>query len=142
MADRRGKVAAYALINLQERGTLFVGPGTEVYEGMVVGENARREDMDINPTKERKLTNMRSSTSEELVRLTPHRALSLEQALEFLREDECAEVTPQSVRLRKVQLSQPDRARVRSRAQRPGGFTDRRLMPPWPPPARLAPTPD
>jgi GTP-binding protein len=88
-----------------------------VYEGMVVGENARREDMDINPTKERKLTNMRSSTSEELVRLTPHRALSLEQALEFLREDECAEVTPQSVRLRKVQLSQPDRARVRSRAR-------------------------
>ena len=117
MADRRGKVAAYALINLQERGTLFVGPGTEVYEGMIVGENARREDMDINPTKERKLTNMRSSTSEELVRLTPHRALSLEQALEFLREDECAEVTPQSVRLRKVQLSQPDRARVRSRAR-------------------------
>jgi GTP-binding protein len=117
VADRRGKVAAYALINLQERGTLFVGPGTEVYEGMVVGENARREDMDINPTKERKLTNMRSSTSEELVRLTPHRALSLEQALEFLREDECAEVTPQSVRLRKVQLSQPDRARVRSRAR-------------------------
>jgi GTP-binding protein len=117
VADRRGKVAAYALINLQERGTLFVGPGTEVYEGMVVGENARREDMDINPTKERKLTNMRSSTSEELVRLTPHRALSLEQALEFLREDECAEVTPQSVRLRKVQLSQPDRARVRARAR-------------------------
>ncbi len=117
VADRRGKVAAYALINLQERGTLFVGPGTEVYEGMVVGENARREDMDINPTKERKLTNMRSSTSEELVRLTPYRALSLEQALEFLREDECAEVTPQSVRLRKVQLSQPDRARGRARAR-------------------------
>ena len=84
VADRRGKCAAYALINLQERGTLFVGPGTEVYEGMVVGENARREDMDINPAKERKLTNMRSSTAEELVRLTPHRALSLEQALEFL----------------------------------------------------------
>jgi GTP-binding protein len=117
VADRRGKVAAYALINLQERGTLFVGPGTEVYEGMIVGENARREDMDINPTKERKLTNMRSSTSEELVRLTPHQVLSLEQALEFLREDECAEVTPQSVRLRKVQLSQPDRARVRARAR-------------------------
>ena len=117
VADRRGKVATYALLNLQERGTLFLGPGTEVYEGMVIGENARREDMDVNPTKERKLTNMRSSTAEELVRLSPYRALSLEQALEFLREDECAEVTPQSVRLRKVQLSQPDRARVRARAR-------------------------
>ena len=117
VADRRGKVATYALLNLQERGTLFLGPGTEVYEGMVIGENARREDMDVNPTKERKLTNMRSSTAEELVRLSPYRALSLEQALEFLREDECAEVTPQSVRLRKVQLSQPNRARVRARAR-------------------------
>jgi GTP-binding protein len=117
VADRRGKVATYALLNLQERGTLFLGPGTEVYEGMVIGENARREDMDVNPTKERKLTNMRSSTAEELVRLSPYRALSLEEALEFLREDECAEVTPQSVRLRKVQLSQPDRARVRARAR-------------------------
>ena len=82
---------------------------------MIVGENARREDMDVNPTKERKLTNMRSSTAEELVRLTPPRVLSLEQALEFLREDECAEVTPESVRLRKVVLAQPDRARLRSR---------------------------
>jgi GTP-binding protein len=117
VADRRGKVATYALLNLQDRGTFFLGPGTEVYEGMVIGENARREDMDVNPTKERKLTNMRSSTAEELVRLSPYRALSLEQALEFLREDECAEVTPQSVRLRKVQLSQPDRARVRARAR-------------------------
>ncbi|HTW06791.1 MAG TPA: translational GTPase TypA, partial [Acidimicrobiales bacterium] len=115
VADRRGKTATYALINLQERGSLFVGPGTEVYEGMIVGENARREDMDVNPTKERKLTNMRSSTAEELVRLTPPRVLSLEQALEFLREDECAEVTPESVRLRKVVLAQPDRARLRSR---------------------------
>ena len=80
VADRRGRSATYALLNLQERGTLFVGPGTEVYEGMIVGENARREDMDVNPTKERRLTNMRSSTAEELVRLTPPRALSLEQA--------------------------------------------------------------
>src|ERR1035438_3848430 len=78
VADRRGKVATYALLNLQERGTLFLGPGTEVYEGMVIGENARREDMDVNPTKERKLTNMRSSTAEELVRLSLYRALSLE----------------------------------------------------------------
>jgi GTP-binding protein len=117
VADRRGKTASYALLNLQERGTLFVGPGTEVYEGMVVGENARREDMDVNPTKERKLTNMRSSTAEELVRLTPYTLLSLEQALEFLREDECAEVTPASVRLRKVVLSASDRGRTRSRSK-------------------------
>jgi GTP-binding protein len=117
VADRRGRSATYALLNLQERGTLFVGPGTEVYEGMIVGENARRDDMDVNPTKERKLTNMRSSTAEELVRLTPARMLSLEQALEFLREDECAEVTPSSVRLRKVVLAQPDRARLRARAR-------------------------
>jgi GTP-binding protein len=117
VADRRGKSATYALINLQERGTMFIGPGEEVYEGMVVGENARREDMDVNPTKERKLTNMRSSTAEELVRLTPPRVLSLEQALEFLREDECAEVTPVAVRLRKVLLAQADRARLRARAR-------------------------
>ena len=112
----RGKCATYALLNLQERGTLFVGPGAPVYEGMIIGENARREDMDVNPAKERKLTNMRSSTAEELVRLSPARPLSLEQALEFLREDECAEVTPQSVRLRKTLLPQPDRARLRARA--------------------------
>ena len=117
VADRRGKTATYALMNLQDRGTLFIGPGTEVYEGMIVGENARREDMDVNPTKERKLTNMRSSTSEELVRLSPPNILSLEQALEFLREDECAEVTPLSVRLRKVVLPHSDRARSRSRSK-------------------------
>ncbi|HTV12716.1 MAG TPA: translational GTPase TypA [Acidimicrobiales bacterium] len=117
VADRSGKSATYALLNLQERGTLFIGPGTEVYEGMIVGENARREDMDVNPTKERKLTNMRSSTAEELVRLTPATLLSLEQALEFLREDECAEVTPTAVRLRKVVLSQSDRARAHARSR-------------------------
>ncbi|HXW81292.1 MAG TPA: translational GTPase TypA [Acidimicrobiales bacterium] len=117
VADRSGKSATYALLNLQERGTLFIGAGAPVYEGMVIGENARREDMDVNPTKERKLTNMRSSTAEELVRLTPPTVLSLEQALEFLREDECAEVTPASVRLRKVVLSQADRARLRARAR-------------------------
>ncbi|MGH9105843.1 MAG: translational GTPase TypA [Acidimicrobiales bacterium] len=124
VADRTGKSASYALLNLQERGTLFIGPGTDVYEGMIVGESSRREDMDVNPTKERKLTNMRSSTAEELVRLSPPRPLSLEQALEFLREDECAEVTPASVRLRKVVLAQADRARLRARPRRaPGGST-------------------
>jgi GTP-binding protein len=112
----------YALLNLQERGALFIGPGIEVYEGMIVGENSRSDDMDVNPTRERKLTNMRSSTAEELVRLIPHMQLSLEQALEYIREDECVEVTPQSVRLRKVLLDQAERARRRSheaRSRRP-----------------------
>jgi GTP-binding protein len=111
-------VTAYALFNLQERGAMFVGPGTEVYEGMIVGENSRQDDMDVNPTKEKKLTNMRSSTGEELVRLIPARQLSLEQALEFCREDECVEVTPATVRLRKVELSAEARAKLRSRARR------------------------
>src|SRR5438105_5856458 len=111
VADRRGLTTQFALLNLQERGSMFVGPGVEVYEGMIVGENSRSEDMDVNPTKEKKLTNMRSSTSDELVRLIPPRELSLEQALEFIREDECAEVTPKSVRLRKVKLSQQQRGR-------------------------------
>jgi GTP-binding protein len=118
VADRRGPVTAYALYNLQERGTLFVGPGTDVYEGMIVGENARSDDMDVNPTREKKLTNVRSSTGEELVRLIPHRQLSLEQALEFCREDECVEVTPAAVRLRKVTLSAQDREKQRARARR------------------------
>jgi GTP-binding protein len=118
VADRRGAATSYALLNLQERGEMFVGPGAPVYEGMIVGENARSEDMDVNPTKEKKLTNMRASTSEELVRLIPHRELSLEQALEFLREDECAEVTPKAVRLRKVILTQADRAKARGRSVR------------------------
>ena len=96
---------------------MFIGPGVDVYEGMIVGENARSEDMDVNPTKEKKLTNMRSSTSDELVRLIPHRELSLEQALEFIRADECVEVTPHTVRLRKVELGAHDRVR-RSRAAR------------------------
>jgi GTP-binding protein len=118
VADRRGVVTSFALFNLQERGSMFVGPGAEVYEGMIVGENARSEDMDVNPTKEKKLTNMRSSTGEELVRLIPARQLSLEQALEFCREDECVEVTPATVRLRKVELSAEARAKLRSRARR------------------------
>jgi GTP-binding protein len=104
VADRRGRVAAFALFNLQERGTLFVAPGDEVYEGMIVGESSRAEDLDVNATKEKHLTNMRSSTADELVRLVPKRELSLDQALEFLRVDECVEVTPKSVRLRKAIL--------------------------------------
>jgi GTP-binding protein len=117
VADRRGPTTAYALFNLQERGEMFVGPGQPVYEGMIVGENARMEDMDVNPTKEKKLTNMRSSTSDELVRLIPHRELSLEQALEFLREDECVEVTPASIRLRKAVLQAAERSKVRGRSR-------------------------
>ena len=115
VADRRGSTTAYALLNLQDRGTMFVPPMVEVYEGMIVGENVRSEDMDVNPTKEKKLTNIRSSTGEELVRLIPHRDLSLEQALEFLRQDECAEVTPHSIRLRKVILDASRRARMSRR---------------------------
>jgi GTP-binding protein len=115
VADRRGPTTSYALLNLQDRGTMFVPPGVEVYEGMIVGENTRGEDMDVNPTKEKKLTNMRSSTSDELVRLIPHKEMSLEQALEFLREDECAEVTPRTVRLRKVILDQSERVRASRR---------------------------
>ncbi len=105
VADRRGTVAAFALFNLQERGTLFVAPGDEVYEGLIVGENSRAEDLDVNATKEKHLTNMRSSTADELVRLVPKRELSLDQALEFLRADECVEVTPNVVRLRKAVLA-------------------------------------
>ena len=112
VADRRGTVAAFALFNLQERGILFVEPGDEVYEGMIVGENSRAEDLDVNAVKEKHLTNMRSSTADELVRLVPKRELSLDQALEFLRADECVEVTPHSVRLRKVTLDKTDRVRV------------------------------
>jgi GTP-binding protein len=115
VADRRGPVTSYALFNLQERGTMFVGPGTEVYEGMIVGENSRSDDMDVNATREKKLTNMRSATGDELVRLIPHRILSLEQALEFCRGDECVEVTPASVRLRKVILPATERAKARNR---------------------------
>jgi GTP-binding protein len=115
IADRRGAVAAFALFNLQERGTLFVEPGDPVYEGMIVGENARAEDLDVNACKEKHLTNIRSSTADELVRLVPKREMSLDQAMEFLREDECVEVTPQAVRLRKVELEAGARKR-RARA--------------------------
>ncbi len=113
VADRRGLTTTFALMNLQERGTMLVGPAEEVYEGMVVGENARAEEMDVNPTKEKKLNNIRSSTAEEFSRLTPVMPFSLEHALEFITEDECVEVTPKAVRLRKVILSQSDRGRLR-----------------------------
>ncbi len=117
VSDRTGVVTAYALFNLQERGTMFVGPTTEVYEGMIVGENARADDMDVNPTKEKKLTNVRSSTGDELERLIPAKNMSMEQALEFCRGDECIEVTPAAVRIRKVVLSGNERSRTRSRAK-------------------------
>jgi GTP-binding protein len=118
VADPRGPTTTFALFNHQERGTLFVGPGVEVYEGKIVGENSRSDDMDVNPTKEKKLTNMRSSTGDELVRLIPPRTLSLEQALEFCREDECVEVTPAAVRIRKVELSMAEREKLRGRRAR------------------------
>ncbi|HEU5428281.1 MAG TPA: translational GTPase TypA, partial [Actinocrinis sp.] len=103
---------------LQERGSLFVEPTTEVYEGMIVGENSRSDDMDVNITKEKKLTNMRQSTSDETEKIVPPRKLSLEQCLEFCREDECVEVTPASVRIRKVVLSAQERARTAARRSR------------------------
>ncbi len=123
VSDRRGRTAQFALMNLQERGTLFVGPGDEVYEGMIVGENARADDLDVNATREKQLNNIRSSTAEVLVRLVPHRTLSLDQALEFLRENECVEATPKNVRLRKLVLDKTDRVKVarRSRADVPTG---------------------
>jgi GTP-binding protein len=115
VADRTGIATSYAMFNLQERGTLFVEPGTEVYEGMIVGANSRPEDMDVNITKEKKLSNVRSSTAEELERLIPPRRLSLEQALEYCSDDECVEVTPQAIRLRKVVLDATERARAAAR---------------------------
>ncbi|MBA2765033.1 MAG: translational GTPase TypA [Thermoleophilaceae bacterium] len=120
VADRRGATAGFALFNLQERGTLFVGPGEEVYEGMVVGENARADDLDVNAVKEKHLTNIRSSTSDVLVRLVPARKLSLDQALEFLREDECVEVTPGLLRIRKVELAALARVKLARKAKHDG----------------------
>jgi len=112
VSDRKGAVTSYACFGLQERGTLFVSPGAEVYEGMIIGENSRQDDMDVNICKEKKLTNVRSATGDELERLVPAKLLSLEQALEFCREDECVEVTPTAVRIRKVHLAKVDRDRV------------------------------
>jgi GTP-binding protein len=112
VSDRRGSTAQYSLTSLQERGTLFVGPGEEVYEGMIVGENSRSEDIDVNPVKEKHLTNIRSSNSEVYERLQPHRKLTLDQALEFVRDDECVEVTPETVRLRKVEMGKTERLKA------------------------------
>jgi len=118
VADRAGSVTSYACFSLQERGSLMVAPGTEVYEGMIVGENSRADDMDVNITRERKLSNVRQSTAEELERLVPPRVLSLEQALEFCAADECVEVTPSAVRLRKAVLDGKERSRQRARISR------------------------
>ncbi len=118
VADRSGKVTGYAVAAVQDRSSLFVGPGTEVYEGMVVGENPRPEDMDVNICREKKQTNIRAAASDDTVRLTPPRLLSLEQALEFIADDECVEVTPNHVRLRKVELDAGVRGRTRKRLQR------------------------
>ncbi|HEX3932707.1 MAG TPA: translational GTPase TypA [Nocardioides sp.] len=118
VADRAGAATAYAMTNLQERGVLFVEPTTEVYEGMIVGENSRADDMDVNITKEKQQTNIRSSTSDNFEKLVPPRRLSLEQCLEFCREDECVEVTPHTVRIRKVSLDQNARAKTAARARK------------------------
>jgi GTP-binding protein TypA/BipA len=119
VADRRGMTTAYALMNLQERGSMLVGPGVEVYEGMIVGENARADEMDVNAIKEKQLTNHRAAGSDDLVRLVPARVMSLEQALEFITDDECVEVTPHNVRLRKVVLAAGERGRIRGSGRPP-----------------------
>ena len=118
VADRVGSTATYSLMSLQERGTLFVGPGVEVYEGMIIGENARSDDLDVNPCKEKHLTNMRSSTADVLVRLDTHHPPSLDEALEFVREDEQVEVTPKTVRLRKMVLSKIERNKAMKLARK------------------------
>jgi GTP-binding protein len=120
VSDRRGITNTFALMNLQERGQMLVGPGVEVYEGMIVGENARSDEMDVNPTKEKKLTNMRAAGSDNTERLVPPRPMSLEQALEFIADDECVEVTPDNIRLRKVVLDQSIRGRARANAKHAG----------------------
>jgi len=112
VADRSGPATQYAIVAVQERASLFVAPGDPVYEGMVVGENSRREDMDVNICREKHLTNMRAAGSDNTQKLTPPRIMSLEQALEFVSEDECVEVTPGAIRLRKVALDAGDRARA------------------------------
>jgi GTP-binding protein len=111
VADRSGPSTAFALWNIQERGELFIGPAIDVYEGMIVGENSREQDMDVNVTKEKKQTNMRSSSADEAIRLIPHRELSLEQAIEFIADDEFVEITPKSIRLRKKILQANRRPR-------------------------------
>ena len=117
VADRTGQITAYALIQLSDRGTFFVEPGDQAYEGMVVGQNPRDEDMDINITKEKKLTNMRAASADATVTLEKAHKLSLDEAMEFCGADECVEVTPEGIRVRKQILSATDRARARSRAK-------------------------
>ena len=119
VADRAGTATPFAMINLQERGSFFIQPGSEVYEGMIVGENSRADDMDVNITKEKKPTNMRAASSDSFEGLTPPRVLTLEESLEFAREDECVEITPEDIRIRKVVLDANERlkvARARARA--------------------------
>jgi GTP-binding protein len=116
VADRSGPTTTYAMVNLQDRSTMMVGPGTDVYCGMIVGENSRAGDMDVNICREKKLTNMRASSSDNTVTLTPHRVLSLEHALEYIAGDECIEVTPKHIRLRKVELDPLDRVRAARRS--------------------------
>jgi len=118
IADRTGVATSFAMFNLQERGSMFIEPGTVVYEGMIIGENSRADDMDVNITKEKKLTNMRQSTGDELERLVPPRLMSLEQSLEFVRDDECVEITPEAIRIRKSDLSQVERGRSKGRAKK------------------------
>ena len=118
VSDRRGQATSYAIFSLQERGSIFVEPGSDVYEGMVVGENARADDMDVNAVREKKLTNIRSAGADELERLIPPKKMNMEQALEFCSEDECVEVTPAVVRIRKVVLSQTERGRAASKAKK------------------------
>jgi GTP-binding protein len=113
VADRTGVATAYAIYNLQERGEIFIAPGTPVYEGMIIGENARANDLDVNVTKEKKQTNMRASTADEAIRLVPPRVLGLEQAIEFIKDDELVEVTPTSIRLRKKILAANQRPKPR-----------------------------
>jgi GTP-binding protein len=113
VADRAGVTTAFAIANLQERGEIFVEPGTPVYEGMIIGENARQRDMDVNVTKEKKQTNMRASTADEAVHLIPPRRLSLEQAIEFINDDELVEITPKTIRIRKRHLKEHERNRAR-----------------------------
>ena len=118
VSDRAGNATSYAIFAIQERGTIFVEVGADVYEGMVIGENSRPEDMDVNIVREKKLTNMRASGSDENEKLIPPKILNLEQALEYCREDECVEVTPSSVRIRKVIFDQNERARLTARAKK------------------------
>ena len=121
VADRRGRSGSFALLKLQERGNLFIGPGEEVYTGMIIGENARAQDLDVNAVREKKQTNMRAAGSEDTVRLVPHHQLSLDQALDFIREDECVEVTPDAIRLRKAELDAIERQKLAKRAKRDAG---------------------